>query len=478
MGLSRLKVIICLFAAGILVSVGCGEDSPKSQECTDGVDDYCNSEFLIRCTNGEFVAQECSGNEYCGNNNGTFQCLPKDVTGCGAMHQACCAGNTCNNSLSCISGTCQTAAACGGQGQACCGGSACNDSLSCINNTCQATTACGGQGQACCGGSACNDSLSCTNNTCQATTACGGQSQACCIGSTCNGSLDCVSGTCQVSDGCGRQDQVCCAGNVCNASLNCVNNTCQVMSCGGQDQTCCVGNICNSSNLNCVANVCVSSSANRPPTFISLTTNTATMKPGINLEFMALLTDPDGIEDITAGFLTDTDGSSYGTFQPSSTAGLYTLQLSWAQINTVRAIEFPVGGNNRIFQVTFYDSVGNTAERNLTVKFECSNSSHTACSGTCVDLNTNTTHCGECNNTCLNTASYNGCMGGSCRSYCFPLLSSHTCDMYCGSIGLSCDSGYVPFGFHSNDCTGGSYYRYSSCASLTSGERTVLCPCK
>lgn len=469
-----------LIALGTFVSVGCDEDSAKSHGCTDTLDDYCDENQLIRCTEGKFTPQPCLSNEYCGSQNGVLHCLPKDSTGCGDVQQVCCDNSTCNGSLSCI------------------------------NNICQATTACGGQGQLCCTGGGCNGNLNCINHICQA---CGWQGQPCCD-NTCYGRLNCISNTCQA---CGGEGQDCCSGNSCNGSLNCISNTCQ--ACGGRDQPCCSG-ICSSSSLICVDNACVS--------FMSLTSNTTTMKPGMTLELTARLIDPNGVNDtVSGGQLKDQDGWDYGTFRPLGTPGLYALGIEWGRINQIQNFNFPSGGGYRTFRATFTNRGRSTVET-LTIKFECADSSYgmchgscrdlntdyyncgncgntcasgtdcylgrcgcnpeydrnTLCSGKCVDVKNDAWHCGGCNRVCSHFAPYSGnnCYEGSCLYKCFPHEEGRSCNDYCRTLGLSCNisvTGGSVVTYNTFDCSGSylAMYGGTACSYREFGGRSLLCPC-
>jgi len=331
------------------------------------------------------------GNEYCGYQDNTAQCLPKDTAGCGAIHQACCKG-------------------------------ACNDSLSCVSNTCYATAVCGGQGQACCTGNRCNDSLSCINNTCQATAACGGNGQACCIG-----------GTCQ-------------------------------------------------SNLNCVDSVCrENANTNKSPFFVSYGTNITTMTQSDILTFSLILNHPNGVHDILGGTLMDPDGGTYGTFVATTTTGAYTLSLTWPIIDIARRIEFPAGGANRVFRATFFDTAGNTAVKDFTIKLVCSNASHSACNGKCTSVQTDIDNCGQCGKKCspptdwwTATCSNSKCVDWTCSN----VDRLQDCNSVCSAIGKVCFAeSRLYLSYRNPNCEGSYTNSFDAICTRTTGNHSVMCPC-
>lgn len=174
-----------------------------------------------------------------------------------------------------------------------------------------------------------------------------------------------------------------------------------VRACG--DRVCGPDPVCDLSCGPCDG-VCTSAGQCEPasegaPEILSLTSNVSVMTSGVSLIISAIVTDPDGIDDLIGGVLSDpSTAQTYGTFSTSASEGAYSLTLSWSAINTVQLIEFPPGGGPRTFRAEFYDSDGNYTNEDLVITLMCSTETLAACSGSCVDLQTSWEHCGDCDN--------------------------------------------------------------------------------
>lgn len=117
------------------------------------------------------------------------------------------------------------------------------------------------------------------------------------------------------------------------------------------------------------------------PRFLSFGTNVTSITEGESVTFTAVLTDPDGIDDLIGGSLTSIDGTvHYGAFATSGQEGSYTLSLSWAQMQQVADIMFRTMGS-RVFRAEFFDVAGHSVERTVTVGLTCGGSH--ACKGRC-----------------------------------------------------------------------------------------------
>jgi hypothetical protein len=117
------------------------------------------------------------------------------------------------------------------------------------------------------------------------------------------------------------------------------------------------------------------------PRFLSLGTNSLSITQGQSVVFTAVLTDPDGIDDLIGGSLTSPDGAiQYGAFATGSQEGAYSLSLSWSEMN--QAVDITFGTMEaRDFRAVFFDVDGNAIEKNVTVKLTCNGKA--ACRGTC-----------------------------------------------------------------------------------------------
>jgi hypothetical protein len=194
----------------------------------------------------------------------------------------------------------------------------------------------------------------------------------------------------------------------------------------------------------------------------------------------AVVTDSAGASAIKGGTVTNAAGTiTYGTFTASSTAGTYTLSLTWTAVNAAQTINF-VGEEALPLYASFTDSASHHATRSTDIELVCGNgaSPNAACSGACTDLSTDG-DCGACGaacpgsatcaspGTCTFTTSIDvgqgpelpfgfggtvtaGSPGVSCTSSCAATQTGATCqsalatlvdsssvDIECGTTGLS-----------------------------------------
>lgn len=124
--------------------------------------------------------------------------------------------------------------------------------------------------------------------------------------------------------------------------------------------------------------------ASGAPRFLSFGTNVTTITENESIVFTAVLTDPDGIDDLIGGSLTSADGTvQYGGFATSGQEGSYTLTLLWNQLHQVDDITFGTK-ESRELRAAFFDVAGNEVERRLTIDLSCGG--EVACSGRCVSV--------------------------------------------------------------------------------------------
>lgn len=172
------------------------------------------------------------------------------------------------------------------------------------------------------------------------------------------------------------------------------------------------------------------------PVFLSLQTNVSKITAGESVIFTAVLTDPDGVDDIVGGTLSDETGQiGYGPFVAAGQEGTYSISVSWDDVNQAKAIDFEGMDLMRVFRAEFYDQAANKVHRDLELTLTCAEGS--ACAGVCADIMTDTEHCGACGK---------GCDGGCNQGVCAPKwgecidneLGFGSCNMYCASIGEAC----------------------------------------
>ena len=173
------------------------------------------------------------------------------------------------------------------------------------------------------------------------------------------------------------------------------------------------------------------------PRFLSLGTNATSISPGESITFTAVLTDPDGIDDLIGGtlFATGNQTQQYGAFTAGAQEGAYELTVSWSEMNQLAPIEFVGNSSARKFTAIFYDSAGHSVQRIITIDLTCKSGSG-ACDGQCTFLDTDSNHCGACGNACASSAS---CESGVCVTYVSSPFAQ-SCDDICSAKALTCSA--------------------------------------
>jgi hypothetical protein len=119
------------------------------------------------------------------------------------------------------------------------------------------------------------------------------------------------------------------------------------------------------------------------PRFLTFGTNVTSLTKDQSVTFTAVLTDPDGIDDLIGGSLMSLDeASQYGAFATTGQEGAYTMQLSWAAINQAAALTFHKT-TTRSFRAVFYDVAGHRVSKDVMLSMTCPEN---ACSGDCYDF--------------------------------------------------------------------------------------------
>jgi hypothetical protein len=192
-----------------------------------------------------------------------------------------------------------------------------------------------------------------------------------------------------------------------------------------------------------------SCSESTAPIILSFDTNIDRMDRYDELIFSAVVTDPDGIDDLIGGTLKDSESdSTYGAFVSTAQEGSYTLTISWNDIQNARPIYSPENGGPRSFTAEFYDQTGNKTEQSIDVSLVCNqDNSFAVCNGECADLNADEEHCGSCDNPISDPLDY----GAYCKDRQKACSSGYDlCDDsgnctqiynnidHCGSCGRSC----------------------------------------
>jgi hypothetical protein len=177
------------------------------------------------------------------------------------------------------------------------------------------------------------------------------------------------------------------------------------------------------------------------PRILSLTTNTPVIAPGDRLIVTAVVTDPDGIDDLIGGMLEAPGGGTYGSFATSAAEGSYSLELDFDDLDVVERVATPIGGGERVFRARFYDVGGREATREIGVRIACDDPNVGVCRSSCVDLGSDLENCGACGSTCESFGLGFRCLNGGCP---VPVLSGGgSCNEICAQHGRRCDVGTV-----------------------------------
>ncbi len=173
---------------------------------------------------------------------------------------------------------------------------------------------------------------------------------------------------------------------------------------------------------------------------MTFSTNAARITEGEEIVFTAVVTDPDGINDLIGGSLRNPDtGATYGAFATTASEGAYELTLSWADIHRTQTIEF-TEETPRTFRANFFDQAGNIARETITLALHCEGLG--ACDGDCINRTT-PANCGACGNQC---DAFQVCQDSACTCAAPRLQCNNNCidpgdDIAnCGACGIACRS--------------------------------------
>ena len=157
-----------------------------------------------------------------------------------------------------------------------------------------------------------------------------------------------------------------------------------------------------------------------PPTLLRFTVNRAAASPDDEVVFTAVLTDPDGIDDLIGGVL-EIDGTdvTVGSFATSAQEGAYSLSVSGHLLGGILPAEF-VETRAVQFVGRFYDAGGQeVVSEPLEVEFGC-RADEVYCDGRCMSEAAGAQQCTTSEWICLGLAEFTNC------------------NDYCGVVGSVC----------------------------------------
>lgn len=172
------------------------------------------------------------------------------------------------------------------------------------------------------------------------------------------------------------------------------------------------------------------------PIILTFGTDVTSVGPDQSVRFVALVTHPNGLDKLVGGRLIDPAGTvNYGAFVADN-QGSYSLDVSWDQMNAAIPITFDVSAS-RTLVGEFFDQGGHSTSRSTSVALTCNGK--TACSGQCVDLQTDQNHCGRCDTKLPPIESCHGGLPVNEWSPCITASASATsCTDYCTQQGYHC----------------------------------------
>lgn len=90
-----------------------------------------------------------------------------------------------------------------------------------------------------------------------------------------------------------------------------------------------------------------------------------------DLEVSAVLTDPQGVEDLVGGTLKTSSGATLKTFATSAQEGAYNARVTWEEASATMSM--PALNASGTLEVTaeFYDQAGNQAIKSLELEVTC-----------------------------------------------------------------------------------------------------------
>ncbi|MEZ4239747.1 MAG: hypothetical protein R3F59_27040 [Myxococcota bacterium] len=172
------------------------------------------------------------------------------------------------------------------------------------------------------------------------------------------------------------------------------------------------------------------------PRILSLSTNVNRITEYDSFRISAIVTDPDGIDDLIGGELLNEDGASLATFATGAQEGAYEVSVSWEDIDRSSPIE--IYGDEQVpLLARFYDVAGHTAQSIVDITLYCDEGA--ACDGHCLDVQFDPENCGTCGTVCplMPTLGAGLCGQGTCiaESSCVA-TGNVTCDDVCANDGL------------------------------------------
>lgn len=152
-------------------------------------------------------------------------------------------------------------------------------------------------------------------------------------------------------------------------------------------------------------------SSENAPTILELRVTPSTLRSGGTAVVSAVISDPQGPDDIAAGSLLDPQTQELIANFTQISGGSYEAEVTWDQLDLIRPINFGPAGGERAVTAEFIDFANERSTRSVTISLTCNGEPACdgqcgleRCDGGCVDPVTeylnNDQNCGSCGNQC------------------------------------------------------------------------------
>lgn len=190
------------------------------------------------------------------------------------------------------------------------------------------------------------------------------------------------------------------------------------------------------------------------PQILEFSATPTRVGPDASATFFALVTDPQGIEDVIGGSL-KSDGQTLAAFATSADEGSYQVEVSFDDLAAAHGADSSGATGTLTLRGVFSDQSGNTSGADLDITLDCD--AEQLCAEGCADIETDPAHCGGCGADCDSALDAAGlrpipdvvgvdpatCEGGACAGMteCFVDADAddeRTCDELCQDLGGTC----------------------------------------
>ena len=206
------------------------------------------------------------------------------------------------------------------------------------------------------------------------------------------------------------------------------------------------------------------------PTIVSLDLNVSTIAPGETFTVSAIVTDPDGVDDVIGGQLQSGDGEIvFGTFETQAQEGAYSLVISFEEIGQAAPAAGTTSSEAREFRAEFFDQSGAASWQTIGYTLQCD--AGYLCDERCLDV--------ECIPDLVPCGDGSPCVAGSCwpvqgDGVGQPCSSHEDCSSLCLASTNSCTGAWCDLADPS--CPAGQYCQAFQIGKPDLGTETCQLP--